>query len=376
MEIDQKFKEYNIFLANVFISVAKVSIAIYLIKQTPKNCCPQMFVKFLQNQFKKREQDKESLINIFQLYLKNKNTENAVDYIVEPNIQMLNCNTFNQYNCIQSTNYNEESSNVCFILLFELFFSVNHQYFINMKFQLNIIHFNFDSLSSLTITDAQYQLFYVIKQILKLSTNQIKKTKINIKSSFSLEQINYKNIVNSITRKWFQQFSKYFTENNDLHLKCLLEFEKIIIKNIDKQQNNISTSISLSLIKILEKHVSTNLYSCHYKNFKQILKLFINETIKLVQINEQTCLLNSNTGKNLFIQTSNLGTNLWLTINLLPNTKCNIFDTNESKLWFEALDTILSNYKMQTKLSTTYQLSGFYYLVFLLRNKIKDLTKV
>ncbi|TNN18532.1 hypothetical protein EWB00_010110 [Schistosoma japonicum] len=61
----QNMGSYYEFLANISLMVAKTSVAIYLVKQTPLIMSSYDFVKFLQKQYKLREQEKEALINYY-----------------------------------------------------------------------------------------------------------------------------------------------------------------------------------------------------------------------------------------------------------------------------------------------------------------------
>lgn len=77
MIIPQKNETYSRFLANISLVVAKVSVAVYLVKQTPPSISSYDFVRFLQNQYMRREDEKEALINYYFLNEKQPSDHNS-----------------------------------------------------------------------------------------------------------------------------------------------------------------------------------------------------------------------------------------------------------------------------------------------------------
>nr|CAH8825635.1 unnamed protein product [Trichobilharzia regenti] len=306
-----KTSDLNEFLANITLMVAKTSVAIYLVKQTPSNISCYEFVKFLQHQYKKREQQKEAILN-FCLLHKNK---------------QLNQNSYDNEITIDKIT---EISN----------------YMIYNSSRLKLIKFNLQNALILTNNQVVHQIKYSLHEILASSVNILIHAfkKSSKKGIICVKKMNYfidlKEDVQTIFHLWVNKTMEHLKENSNNFIQCFTILKYFMIPDIvhSEADNNLWYSTTLELALILSSILSAHLNTKYQSGIVQFITGFINDALKIFNEIIKTLILQR--GKVLLLRTSGCAQLVWILINLLKYFDCEIFNKTQTLKWIQILDKL------------------------------------
>ncbi|KAH8853113.1 hypothetical protein KSF78_0001321 [Schistosoma japonicum] len=344
----QNMGSYYEFLANISLMVAKTSVAIYLVKQTPLIMSSYDFVKFLQKQYKLREQEKEALINYY-FFSENK-----------PNGRNSNC----EIRCIEEGKTTELGS-----------------YTIYNSSRLKIAKYNLQNLTVFHKNQSVHQIKYNLNEILSSSynilfhafkkdigENRITSRKLNDYTSI-------KHDVQVIFRLWIDKTMKLLKGDwQDLN-ECLDFLMKFIISDdiSSDLDGNLWHTTTLELNLILSSSFKAHLNTQSYSGIAKYITHFLNNSLKKTYERFQTLI--STKGKMLYTRASNCAQLIWLSVNLLKyfDDDDEIFDKTQAFKWVQILDKCFELQQLSTKETGRFpmvQLTGLMFIMFVLKNKI------
>ncbi|CAH8828586.1 unnamed protein product [Trichobilharzia szidati] len=343
-----KTSDFNEFLANMTLMVAKTSVAIYLVKQTPPNVSCYDFVKFLQHQYKKREQQKEAILNFCLLHENKQLNQNSYDNDI-------------------STDQITEISN----------------YMIYNSSQLKLTKFNLQNTLLLTNNQVVHQLKYSLREILVSSANILIQAfkKSSKKGLISVKKMNFfidlKEDVQTIFNLWVNKTMEHLKENSYDFVQCFTILKYFMIPDIARSEadNNLWYSTTLELALILSSILSSHLNTKYQSGIVQFITGFINDALEIFNENVKTLI--SQRGKILLLRTSGCAQLVWLLVNLLKYFDDEIFNKTQALKWIQILDKLFeiqqSTVGWMMKAPTA-QLTGLMFITFILKNKIIKLT--
>ncbi|CAH8448153.1 unnamed protein product [Schistosoma turkestanicum] len=341
-------KKYSEFLANISLMVAKVSVAIYLIKQTPPSISSYDFVRFLQNQYKRREEEKEALINYYFSNIQQPSDHDSKCGIrLKYETKTTDRDTYTTFNSSQLKMIKFSLQN---ITVFPRNQAVNQ-----MKFFLQGIFF-----SSYNI------LFHAFKE--NCTEGLITSRKMNTFISMK-EDAEY------TFRLWIKKTMELLNESPDSVIQCLEMLRYFIILEDVSQEtySDLWDSAKLEFNLILSSSFKAYLNTLCRTAIIQFTTEFMNSIFEKLLKNFQT--LFSSQGKLLFLQASKCARIICLSINLLKSFSDDdqIFDRIQALHWVQTLDRCLKlqqSSNNQTERFPTVQLTGLMFTIFVLKNKI------
>ncbi|KAH9594904.1 hypothetical protein MS3_00009197 [Schistosoma haematobium] len=350
MMIPQKNETYSRFLANISLVVAKVSVAVYLVKQTPPSISSYDFVRFLQNQYMRREDEKEALINYYFSNEKQPSDHNS--------------------NCEISFKMGTKTTDLSTYTAFSLS-------------QLKMTKFNLQNIMFFTNQTAN-QLKYYLREILSSSYNILFHAfKANCgKGLISSRKLNtflsMKQDAEFTFRLWINKTMELLNENPESLIQCLDILRKFVVsKDFSAETDSLWDSTILELNLILSSSFKAHLNTLYRTSIAHFTTEFVDDVLKKLCEKFQT--LASNHGKMLFLQVSKCAHIIWLSVNLLKSFDDDdqIFDRKQASQWVQILDRWLEAQKASTNQTERFsmaQLTGLMFTIFVLKNKIIRLT--
>ncbi|CAH8451946.1 unnamed protein product [Schistosoma intercalatum] len=347
-----KNETYSGFLATISLVVAKVSVAVYLVKQTPPNISSYDFVRFLQNRYMRREEEKEALINYYFLNEKRPSDHNS--------------------NCEISFKMGTKTIDLSTYTAFS-------------SSQLKMTKFNLQNIMMLSTNQTANQLKYYLQEILSSSYNILFHAfKANCEEGLiSSRKLNtflsMKQDAEFTFRLWINKTMELLNENPESLIQCLDLLRKFVISRDFSAETDSSLwdSTILELNLILSSSFKAHLNTLYRTSIAQFTTEFIDDVLKKLCENFQT--LDSNHGKMLFLQVSKCAHIIWLSVNLLKSFDDDdqIFDRTQAFRWVQILDRWLEAQKPSTNQAERFsmvQLTGLMFTIFVLKNKIIRLT--
>ncbi|CAH8488070.1 unnamed protein product [Heterobilharzia americana] len=341
--------DMNNFLANISLMVAKTSVAIYIVKQTPKNVSCYNFVKFLQNQYQKREKEKELLMNFYFIYERQsyRNSDNEINVINNSEIK-------------------------------EIYDYIHHN-----SYRLKMIKFNLENISIIPTNQIVHQIRYSLREIFFFSTNILihafKESSKNglICSKKMNTYINIKEDVQILFHLWLNKTMIYLKEKPYETIQCFMILKYFIISDIVHVEEDINLwrSTIIQLIQTLSYILNVYLNTSYHCVIIQFINEFINDTLK--KLNETFQTFSTQEGKVLFLKASDCTHLIWLLINFLKYFDKQIFNKIQVTKWIKILDRYIEmkqSYGNQMKKSRINQLSILLFIMFVLKGKIIKLT--
>ncbi|CAH8462286.1 unnamed protein product [Schistosoma rodhaini] len=348
MKSSQNNETYSEFLANISLVVAKVSVAVYLVRQTPSSISSYDFVRFLQNQYMRREEEKEALINFYFLNEKQQNDHNS--------------------NCEVSFKVRTRTTDLSTYTAFN-------------SSQLKMTKFNLQNTMVLSTNQTVNQLKYYLQEILSSSYNILfhafrKNCTEGLVPSRKLNTfISMKQDAEFTFCLWINKTMELLNENPESLIQCLDLLRRFFIsKDVSSDSDsNLWDSTILELNLILSSSFKAHLNTLYRTSIVQFTTEFIDDVLKMLCEKFQT--LVSNHGKTLFLQASRCAHIIWLSINLLKSFDDDdqIFDRIQAFRWVQILDRWLESQQLSTNQAERFpmvQLTGLMFTIFVLKNKI------
>lgn len=340
MRTKDSFSTHDIFLAEVYFEVLKVSIAAYICLQTPEGTDPADFTTFLQEQFKLREAAKDKLFKVFQ----HQNTER--EQFKEESTQMSEGSVDNEDQMETLMDIYTFKAEVlhrsgkteplrCTFSQIDDFITTAGNFFDSIRVQEHDVNVgSFEKIIRLNRITAEAKRFihYSLEAAFNNFTLGPDKVQVAVRIWEVLSRI--------LRLNYRQSYHAYVVSKNVL--EC---FSKKLAASSEDLRRYLAPIILQRLVAMLLKEVEFDLHQAKLESY----------------------------GHDPFMVNQNIVRHLWLLLNFLKYYDCLPCNINLVKSWCKQLDDLLP--QLETETSTTHaKATGCQFLLFLLRFRFIRLT--